>query len=109
MQHAKLYDGNPTDGDMDLTYYEVEYLPKARGSPSAPSTALRWLAGMTDMDALLDVEWRRDVIDVGQGPQRQNAPSTIRAQFMWSTPGDMVDMSLTDACLTLEHWVDWRG
>ncbi len=23
-------------------------------------------------------------------------------------PGDIVDMSLADACLTLEHYVDWK-
>ena len=41
--------------------------------------------------------------------ERQTAPSTLRAQFRWSGPDDIVDMSLTDACMTLEHWVDWRG
>ena len=111
LQHAKLYDGNPDDGDVDLTYYEIDYLPKARGSPYSPSTALRWLAGVTDMDALLDVTWRRDVPQFSHGMpvQRQNAPSTIRAQFMWNATGDITEQSLADACMTLEHWVDWRG
>ena len=38
----------------------------------------------------------------------RNAPSTLRAQFRWSGPDDHVDMSLADACMTLEHWVDWK-
>ena len=78
-------------------------------SDLTPQAAFRWLGGVTDWDAILDVRWTRDVIDVGDGPQRRDAPSTIRAQFRWSTPDDIVDMSLADACMTLEHWVDWRG
>ena len=106
LQHAKLYDGNPDDGDIDVTYYEVDYLRMA----SAGSTALRWLSGVTDMDALLDVRWTRNPQQFGNEiTRRQNAPSTIRAQFMWSTPGDIIDMPLADACMALEHWADWRG
>ena len=41
--------------------------------------------------------------------ERQTAPSTLRAQFMWNATGDITEMSLADACMTLEHWVDWRG
>ena len=40
--------------------------------------------------------------------RRQNAPSTIRAAFIWDTPNDRNDMNLSDACLTLEHYVDWK-
>ena len=65
------------------------------------------LAGVTEMDALVDVRWTRG--NWAGYAERQNAPSTLRAQFRWSGPDDHVDMSLTDACMTLEHWVDWRG
>ncbi len=38
----------------------------------------------------------------------ENAASTIRAAFIWDTPNDRNDMNLSDACLTLEHYVDWK-
>jgi hypothetical protein len=107
LQHAKLYEGRPDDGDIDLMYFSLDYIRVARGSPSVPSTAFRWLAGVTEMDALVDVRWTRG--NWAGYAERQNAPSTLRAQFRWSGPDDHVDMSLTDACMTLEHWVDWRG
>ena len=92
-------------------YFESHYIRMARGNFLAPSTAFRWLGGVTDWDAILDVRWTRDVAEgsARYGTGRRDAPSTIRAQFRWSTPDDIVDMSLADACMTLEHWVDWRG
>ena len=111
LQHAKLYEGQPDDGELDLMYFESHYIRMARGNFLAPSTAFRWLGGVTDWDAILDVRWTRDVAEGTERHAlgRRDAPSTIRAQFRWSTPDDIVDMSLADACMTLEHWVDWRG
>ena len=40
--------------------------------------------------------------------RRANAPSTVVARFSWNNPGDIVDQPLADACLTLEHFVDWK-
>jgi len=40
--------------------------------------------------------------------ERQHAHSTVTATFTWSIDDDYLDMPLTDACLTLEHLVDWK-
>ena len=39
---------------------------------------------------------------------RWNAPSNLVARFIWDSPNDSNDMSVVDACLTLEHYVDWK-
>ena len=38
-----------------------------------------------------------------------NAPSKVTARFSWDNPvGDVNDMDVADACMTLEHYADWK-
>ena len=40
--------------------------------------------------------------------RRENAPSKITVRFSWDSPGDVNDMDVADACMTLEHYADWK-
>ena len=54
-------------------------------------------------------EVRRDLgLELRRGDVLDNAPSKIRAAFQWDHPNGSDDMNLSDACLTLEHYVDWK-
>lgn len=103
LQHAKLYCGVVDDGEIDFLSFEYGDLP------NTGSTALRWYGGVSEVVPGLIVSWDRELNP--QDPvqtRRANAPSTIQARFSWYNPGDIVDQPLTDACLTLEHLVDWK-
>ena len=107
LQHTKLYDAQDDDGELDTVYFETS------GVPAGPAV-LRW---KNRADALADfwhdpelrVHWTRKLDQQDPfGMRRQNAPSTIRAAFVWDTPNGSDEMNLSDACLTLEHYVDWK-
>jgi hypothetical protein len=68
------------------------------GIPNAGSTALRWYETASEFEPGFSVEWVRTL-----GPS-----STVVARFNWCHPGDIEDMSLADACMVLEHYVDWK-
>ena len=107
MQHAKLYAGNDEDFDNGTLSFDPSVVPTGLA-------ALRWkfhADARADMwhDPEFRVSWTREM-NYRDPPatRRQNAPSTIRAAFIWDTPNDRNDMNLSDACLTLEHYVDWK-
>ena len=107
LQHAKLYDGTDEEGELDILSFETKCLPVGLA-------ALRWKFhsdGTADLyhDPEFRVHWTRELnLQDPFGTRRQNAPSKIRAEFVWDTPNSRDDMNLSDACLTLEHYVDWK-
>ena len=110
LQHAKLYDGHSEDGDTDSMYFELNSVPMTQDS-----AAFRWrerVALDSDMCLLptLLVSWNRDLLGIDPiQTRRENAPSHVAARFSWDSPvGDVNDMDVADACMTLEHYVDWK-
>ena len=107
LQHAKLFDAPDEDGELDSVYFETNCVP-------AGPTALRWkyhADANADLwhDPELRVSWTRELnMQDPFGTRRDNAPSKIRAAFQWDHPNGSDDMNLSDACLTLEHYVDWK-
>ena len=72
------------------------------GIPSASvNTSFRWYEAASEFEPGFSVDWVRSMTGA-------NAPSRVIARFSWCHPGDIVDMSLADACLTFEHYVDWK-
>ena len=57
----------------------------------------------------LQVSWIRE-LDLNDPIQtrRENAPSKVTVRFSWDSPGDVSDMDVADACMTLEHYADWK-
>ncbi len=107
--HTKLYDGQTEDGDADSMYFELDSVPITQDS-----VALRWrdrVALDSDMCLLptLQVSWIRE-LDLNDPIQtrRENAPSKVTVRFSWDLPGDVNDMDVADACMTLEHYADWK-
>ena len=75
---------------------------------NSSSAALRWFGEANECSPGLTVTWNRHSVQQDlDGRWRQHAPSTINARFSWCNP-DIDDMPLADACLTLEHYVDWK-
>ena len=91
-------------------YFDYEPMPI-----STSSTALRWHDQVTrnvDMAMLpaLSVSWTRE-LDMNDPIRARelNAPSKVTARFSWDNPvGDVNDMDVADACMTLEHYADWK-
>ena len=104
LQHAVLFDETLSEGDEETLYFDFGRLPMSS------STALRWFSGsnVADMHPGLDVWWNRNTNHQEPEGAWRHAPSTVHVQFSWSTPHDMNEQSLTDACLTFEHYVDWK-
>ena len=109
LQHAKLYVGSSDDGSEDELYFEYESMPISKSS-----TVLRWHEQAAVQEDLsfwpaLALCWTRVPTRVAGGlVLRWNAPSNLVARFIWDSPNDSNDMSVVDACLTLEHYVDWK-
>ena len=102
LQHADLYCEGINDGDVDFVYFGYQDIP------NSSSAALRWFGEANECSPGLTVTWNRHSVQQDlDGRWRQHAPSTINARFSWCNP-DIDDMPLADACLTLEHYVDWK-
>ena len=94
VQIAKLFYGGVDDMDYGGVYFSWEIIPYNRRNK-----ALDWLLRINgdhelDVEPQLALYWnltRREV----------------RARFAFMTPDDRGDMSLSDACMTLEHFVEW--
>ena len=80
------------------------------------NTAFRWYEVASEVEPGLSVDWllrmpprapNAEFSHSEFAARRANAPSTVVARFSWNNPGDIVDQPLADACLTLEHYVDW--
>ena len=94
VQIAKLFYGGVDDMDYGGVYFSWEIIPYNRRNK-----ALDWLLRIhgdheLDVEPQLALYWnltRREV----------------RARFAFMTPDDRGDMSPSDACMTLEHFVEW--
>ena len=96
LQHAELYNGTIQDGDINYLFFGYEGIPSA-----SVTTSFRWYEAASEFEPGFTVDWVRNMTGA-------NDPSTVIARFSWCHPGDIVDMSLADACLTFEHYVDWK-
>ena len=95
VQIARLYQGGTDDFvDEETFIFEWDDIPYSRRNK-----ALDWLLRIhgdheLDVEPQLALYWnltRREV----------------RARFAFMTPDDRGDMSLSDACMTLEHFAEW--
>ena len=84
------------DGDTNYLFFGYDGIPSA-----SVNTSFRWYEAASEFEPGFSVDWVRSMTGA-------NAPSTVIARFSWCHPGDIVDMSLADACLTFEHYVDWK-
>ena len=95
VQVAKLFQGGVADFPDDQTImFEWENIPHNRRNK-----ALGWLQRVHDsedlyMDPQLSIFWFAET-------------GTVDARFVFSTENDREDMSLSDACMTLEHFAEW--
>ena len=97
LQHAELYNGTIQDGDINYLFFGYEGIPSA-----SVTTSFRWYEAASEFEPGFTVDWVRNMTGA-------NDPSTVIARFSYQChPGDIVDMSLADACLTFEHYVDWK-
>ena len=94
VQVAKLFQGGVADWDETSIMFEWENIPHNRRNK-----ALGWLQRVHDsedlyMDPQLSIFWFAET-------------GTVDARFVFSTENDREDMSLSDACMTLEHFAEW--
>ena len=95
VQVAKLFQGGVADFPDDQTImFDWENIPHNRRNK-----ALGWLQRVHDsedlyMDPQLSIFWFAET-------------GTVDARFVFSTENDREDMSLSDACMTLEHFAEW--
>ena len=95
VQVAKLFQGGVADFPDDQTImFEWENIPHNRRNK-----ALGWLQRVHDsedlyMDPQLALYWDAEA-------------GKVDARFVFSTEHDREDMALSDACMTLEHFVEW--
>ena len=94
VQVAKLFQGGVADWDETSIMFEWENIPHNRRNK-----ALGWLQRVHDsedlyMDAQLALYWDAEA-------------GKVDARFVFSTEHDREDMALSDACMTLEHFVEW--
>ena len=94
VQVAKLFQGGVADWDETSIMFEWENIPHNRRNK-----ALGWLQRVHDsedlyMDPQLALYWFAEA-------------GKVDARFVFSTENDRDDMSLSDACMTLEHFAEW--
>ena len=94
VQVAKLFQGGVADWDETSIMFDWENIPHNRRNK-----ALGWLQRVHDsedlyMDPQLALYWFAEA-------------GKVDARFVFSTENDRDDMSLTDACMTLEHFAEW--
>ena len=94
VQVAKLFQGGVADWDETSIMFEWENIPHNRRNK-----ALGWLQRVHDsedlyMDPQLALYWDAEA-------------GKVDARFVFSTEHDREDMALSDACMTLEHFVEW--
>ena len=97
IQHARLFCGHHLEREDDCVLFPFRSIPRR-----SRSAGQRWLANRIQTPPGLRLFWYRHEED----DERQDAPSTLTATFTWND--DFVDQSPAEACLTLEHWVDWE-
>ncbi len=102
LQFAKLFQGGVMDWIDDGTViFDWEEIP-----PNPENGGLLWqYRNMADHDLYVDPQvnlvWARE------SGVFANRRSKVEARFKLMTEGDTFDMSLSDACLCLEHYVGW--
>ena len=94
VQIAKLFYGGVDDMDYGGVYFSWEIIPYNRRNK-----ALDWLLRIHG-DHELDVEPQLALFwDLESG--------AVEARFVFMWPHERDDMSLSDACMTLEHFAEW--
>lgn len=95
LRRAALYSGEPVDEDDSSLYFEWQTIPCGQ-------VPMEWIKDHMDQQVpmgaykpLIFLEW--------VAPATAAGTSGLSAKFTWG-PVDVVDMSLEDACLVLEHW-----
>ena len=100
IQHASLFCGHHLESEDDCIFFQFRSIPRR-----SRSAGQRWLANRIQTPPGLRLFWYRHEED-DEDDERPDAPSTLTATFAWND--DFVDQSPAEACLTLEHWVDWE-
>ena len=102
LQFAKLFQGGVMDWVDDGTViFDWEEIP-----PNPENGGVLWqYRNMADYDLFVDPQvhlvWARE------SGHFANRMSKVEAHFKFMTEMDTYDMSLSDACLCLEHYVGW--
>ena len=76
-----------------------------RRMPNTRSAALRWYGHTAEFVPGFNVVWKRES---GNPAHWHSRPSTLEAHFTWCFPSEIVDQSLDDTRLTLEHYLNWE-
>jgi len=85
--------------DFNTAIFEYDDLPNTR------SAALRWYGHTAEFVPGFNVVWKRES---GNPAHWHSRPSTLEAHFTWCFPSEIVDQSLDDTRLTLEHYLNWE-
>ena len=72
---------------------------------AAFASALRWYGHTAEFVPGFNVVWKRES---GNPAHWHSRPSTLEAHFTWCFPSEIVDQSLDDTRLTLEHYLNWE-
>ena len=102
LQFAKLFQGGVMDWIDDGTViFDWEEIP-----PNPENGGVLWqYRNMADYDLFVDPQVH--LVWAQESGVFANRQSKVEARFKLMTEGDTSDMSLSDACLCLEHYVGW--
>ena len=102
LQFAKLFQGGVMDWIDDGTViFDWEEIP-----PNPENGGVLWqYRNMADYDLYVDPQL--NLVWAQESGVFANRQSKVEARFKLMTEGDTSDMSLSDACLCLEHYVGW--
>ena len=102
LQFAKLFQGGVMDWIDDGTViFDWEEIP-----PNPENGGVLWqYRNMVDYDLYVDPQVH--LVWAQESGVFANRQSKVEARFKLMTEGDTSDMSLSDACLCLEHYVGW--
>ena len=101
LQFAKLFQGGVMDWDDGTIIFDWEEIP-----PNPENGGVLWqYRNMADYDLYVDPQL--NLVWAQESGVFANRQSKVEARFKLMTEGDTSDMSLSDACLCLEHYVGW--
>ena len=102
LQFAKLFQGGVMDWIDDGTViFDWEEIP-----PNPENGGVLWqYRNMADYDLYVDPQL--NLVWAQESGVFANRQSKVEARFKLMTEGDTFDMTLSDACLCLEHYVGW--
>ena len=94
LRRAALYSGEVEDGDGTTLYFDWTRIPSKDPMAEWINTAIAH--HNICYKPMFQLEWN--------GPAAENWKGELTARFRWDSDDSVEDMSLEDACLTLEHW-----